>query len=135
MTVDVNSYRYFMSALDLSIERHINQVPNDGKYYIVHKGNIVHSFRSRKRAEEIFYQLVKDSGYKRDTVAEENIDPAQEALERYALSKDIFWAEGSEYKGVGEVVTEGSKKAKGFDFKPDISFYIKRSYLHLLCKT
>jgi len=76
-------------------------VPSDGKFHVVDKGNIVGSFRSIKKAEEKFYQIVKESGYKPDTTINESLDPSKEALERYALEKAIFWAEGPKYKGKG----------------------------------
>jgi hypothetical protein len=95
------SYRHYLPALDLSIERYTNRVPADGKYHLVQKGNIIGSFRSRKQAEEKFHQLVEESGYKPDSTKTKPVDPAQEALERYSMAKDIFWAEGPKYRSKG----------------------------------
>ena len=95
------TYRHYIPALDLSIERYTNRVPNDGRYHIVYKGNTVDSFRSKKIAEQRFYQLVEESGYKPDTPEAKPLDPSQEALDRYLLAKNIFWAEGPKYKGKG----------------------------------
>ena len=101
MVNEGRTYKHYIPALDLSIERYTNRVPNDGKYHVVYRRNIVGSFRSRKQAEEKFYQIVKESGYKPDTTKVKTYDPAQESLEMYSLSKAIFWAEGPKYKGKG----------------------------------
>lgn len=96
-----STYRHYIPALDLSIERHTNRVPADGKFHLVHKGNIIGSFRLRKQAEQKFYQIVKESGYKPDTPKAKPIDPSEKALERYFQSKAIFWAEGPIRRGKG----------------------------------
>ena len=89
-----STYRHYIPALDLSIESYTNRVPNDGRFHLVHKGDIIGSFRYKKQAEQKFYQLVKESGYKPDTSTTKPIDPSGEALERYFQSKAIHRAEG-----------------------------------------
>jgi hypothetical protein len=101
MANEGSTYRHYIPALDLFIERGTSRVPGDGKYHVVYKGKIVGSFRSRKKAEQKFRQLVEESGYKPDTSIAKPVDPSQEALERYSLEKAIFWAEGPKYKGKG----------------------------------
>ena len=93
MESEGSKYRHYIPALDLSIERYTSRVPADGKFHLVHKGDIIGSFRFKKQAEQKFYQLVKESGYKPDTSIIKPIDPSEEALERYFQSKAIFWGE------------------------------------------
>lgn len=88
------SYRHYIPAIDLAIERYTNRVPADGKYHLIQKANIIGSFRSKKLAEQKFYELVKESGYKPDTSTIKPIDPSDTALERYFDSKAVFWTEG-----------------------------------------
>lgn len=64
MKNQVGSYKHFIPKLNLSIERNTDQVPNDGKFYIVRDGHAVEGFRSLKKAEEKFKQIVEESGYK-----------------------------------------------------------------------
>ena len=94
-------YKHSLPALNLSIERNSGRVPNDGRFYIVQEGGVVDSFRSKKKAEAKFYEMVEASGYKPEIPVDEPKSPADESMERYALSKDIFWAEGPKYRKKG----------------------------------
>jgi len=89
-----STYRHYMPGLDLFIERYTSRVPSDGKFHLIYKGNIIDSFRSQKQAEEKFYQLVKERGYKTETPKTKRVDPSEDAVERYFQSKAIFWTEG-----------------------------------------
>lgn len=64
-------------------------------------GKVVQSFRSRKLAEEKFRELVKESGPKPDLQPAGKMNALDEAAERYAMAKDIFWAEGPKYRSRG----------------------------------
>ena len=46
-----------------------------------------------KKAEQKFYQLLDESGYK-PPQPDKPDNPAEEAMERYMQAKEIFWAEG-----------------------------------------
>ena len=95
------TYKHYIPEIKLSIERNTGNVPKDGKFYVVKEGEIVKSFKSRKIAEELFQKLVSESGFKPNKEHDGKIDPMTEASERYAMEKDIFWAEGPKYKGKG----------------------------------
>ena len=96
------SYRQFILNLNLSIERNTGQVPSDGRYYIVREGHVIESFRSIKKAQEKFQQLVKESGYKPEvTTLAKPRSPSEEGLERYLDAKDVYWAESYKYRGKG----------------------------------
>lgn len=70
------SYKNFIPKLNLSIEKNTDQVPNDGKFYIVREGHVIEGFRSLKKAEEKFNHLVEESGYKPEVLP---------AKQRYAI--------------------------------------------------
>jgi hypothetical protein len=91
-------YRHFIPKLDLSIERNTDQVPNDGKFYIVHQGHVMDGFRSIKKAEERFRQLVKESGYKPEGSPAKPKSASEEGIERYLDAKDDYWAESYKYR-------------------------------------
>jgi hypothetical protein len=94
-------YKHFIPTIDLSIEKNTGSVPNDGKFHIVKGGEVIHSFRNRKLAEEKFKQLLAESGFKPAQTHTPKVDPLDESLERYAMAKDIFWAEGPKYRKGG----------------------------------
>jgi hypothetical protein len=94
-------YKHYIPYLNLSIERYSSRVPNDGKYYVILAGEIIGKYPSRKKAEEKFYNLVKQSGYKPNPNVGKALDATDEAMEEYALSKDIFWAEGPKRRQKG----------------------------------
>jgi hypothetical protein len=96
-----SSYRHIIPQLNLSIERNTAKVPNDGRFYIVREGQIIESFRSIKKAEEKFRQLVKDSGYKPKVSPTKPRTAADEELERYLDAKELYWAESHKYRGKG----------------------------------
>jgi hypothetical protein len=95
------TYRQFIPEIDLSIERNTSKVPPDGRFHIVKSGRIIESFRSRKRAEERFRQLVAEEGFKPKIPQGEQVSPLDESIERYTMAKDVFWAEGPKYRKTG----------------------------------
>lgn len=94
-------YRQFIIGLNLSIERNTGLVPGDGRYYIVREGQVIQSFRSIKKAQERFQELVKESGYKPEVTPVKPRSPSEERLERYFDAKDEYWAESYKYRGKG----------------------------------
>lgn len=101
MKNDSGRYKHFISKIDLSIEKNTGNVPHDGKFHIVKEGGVIHSFRNRKLAEEKFKQLLTESGFKPVQTHPAKVNPLDESLERYAMAKDIFWAEGPKYRKGG----------------------------------
>ena len=94
-----SSYRHFIPQISLSIERYTDRVPKDGKYYILKGDHCVTSFRSIKKAEEKFRQLVSESGYKPEPLPTEKRSASDEGIDRYLQAKDEYWAESYRYKG------------------------------------
>jgi hypothetical protein len=98
MKIQNGYYKHYIPDIELSIERGTDQIPNDGKFYIISKRHVIDSFKTRKQAEEKFRQLVSESGYKPNTLEEKKLNAGDETIERYLISKAIFWAEGPKYK-------------------------------------
>ena len=93
-------YRQSIPDLSLSIERATDATPDDGKYYVIHEGRSVGSFRVLKRAQELFRQLVDESGY--DPAPAEHAKTASQMMtERYMEAKDLYWADSYKYRGGG----------------------------------
>jgi hypothetical protein len=95
------TYRHFIPKLDLAVERYTVNVPNDGRYHIVKAGKVIQSFRSMKQAQERFKQLLLESGVKHEPLPIAKANPSDEAIERYALAKQIFRAEGAKFRKKG----------------------------------
>lgn len=97
MKDDNEIYRHYVPNIGLSVERNTDNVPDDGRFHIVKGKKVIQSFRSRKLAEEKFRQLLKESGFKPKPAPIEST-PLSESVERYAIAKAIFWAEGPKYR-------------------------------------
>ena len=95
-----DAYRQYIPAINLSIERFTEQVPNDGQYHVRNDGKIVGSFRSLKQAQAMFKELVQASGYK--TSPPERGKTASEIMtERYMDAKDLYWANSHKHRSGG----------------------------------
>jgi len=52
------AYLVKMERAGLSIEQGTANVPDDGKYYVIHKGQIMGKFRSLKQAEKLYKEIL-----------------------------------------------------------------------------
>ena len=84
-------YRHSIPKLGFSIERYTDLVPGDGRFYVLHKGKIVKSYRSRSKAEEYLYQFVKESEYELKSVPIKIVDALNEDTSRYFRKKSTLW--------------------------------------------
>ena len=94
------SYRQYIPNLGLSIKRHTEAAPSDGKYHVVKNGEILGSFRSLKQAQEMFKQCVQDSGYK-PSLPQPSKPVSQIMTEQYMEAKGLYWADSYKYRGGG----------------------------------
>jgi hypothetical protein len=96
-----DSYKHYLPNLNLSIEKNTKNVPNDGKFHVVHQGHIVGSYRHVKKAEEKFRQMINELGYKPEATIVEKRSAAEEDIERYLESKDLYWADSYRHNAGG----------------------------------
>lgn len=89
-----NSYKHYIPDIGLSIEKNTENVPQDGKYYLLRDVQIVSAFRTLKQAEIAFKEMVSELGYKPKPVKKQTKSAAEQNVERYLDAKDVFWAEG-----------------------------------------
>ncbi len=94
-------YRQFIPDLALSIERATGEVPDDGKYHVLHDGASVGSFRSLKAAQEAFRRIVTESGYRPPTPQDSGKTASEMMTERYMEAKDLYWASSHRYRQRG----------------------------------
>ena len=100
MTNKRGPYRQYIQDLQLSIERETQDVPADGKYYVLFQGEVLGAFRALKDAQSLFKQKVKEQGYAPAT-ALPNKSISEMQNERYMEAKDLYWANSHKYRGGG----------------------------------
>lgn len=93
-------YRQGIPDLNLSIERATFNVPKDGRYHIVKESNIIANFKSLKQAQEFYWKIVHDLGYKPKTEPNQK-SAAELAIERHLDAKGLYWAESHKYREHG----------------------------------
>ena len=95
------SYRQVIPDVQLSIEKDTETVPKDGKYYVVHKGEIKGAYKSMKSAQRLFSELVKEIGYTPSIKSERKKSASELATDRYLEEKDFYWADSYRHRGGG----------------------------------
>jgi hypothetical protein len=91
-----DSYRQYLPALDLSIERHTDAVPDDNSWYLLRAGQILGRYKSRKAAQEVWVTIVAESGWEPDKPEARDTKELL-AAERAARDRDArneYWHSG-----------------------------------------
>jgi hypothetical protein len=91
-----DSYRQYLPALELSIERHTNAVPNDGWWYLLRAGETLGRFKTRKAAQEAWGSIVAESGWQPEKPEARSTEEMLSA-ERAARDRDArneYWHSG-----------------------------------------
>ena len=119
-------YREGTLAFDLFVERATDGVPNDGQYHVRFRGEIVGSFKSKKKAVDLYRLKRKElleAGMKVPTA---EIPTKQELLLKLRAEGDIRALRSEWLAGIFE--DQGSKKAVGVGAAASDSWrYVRRS--------
>jgi len=99
-------YKRYIPEIELSLERNSENVPADGKYYILRSSKVIFSFRSQKEADRQFDELVRESGYKPSKTADKNLKTHNEGIERYLDAKALFYT-------IGPIRKKGGRGGRG----------------------
>lgn len=90
------SYRQYLPALDLSIERHTNAVPSDGWWYLLRAEETLGRYKTRKAAQDAWATVVAESGWQPEKpegrTAKEILAAEQAARDRDARNE--YWHSG-----------------------------------------
>ena len=84
-------YKQEIREIGLSIEEGTARVPKDGKYYLIKDERILGSYRSLKKAQARYQEIVKETGYKPKRGDAERKSLAEGAIEDDLLKRDIGW--------------------------------------------
>jgi hypothetical protein len=93
----MGAYRQAVPAIQLSLERLTAAVPDDGYYYVLKDGKVEGRFRSLKRAQARYKELLAASDYEPPPVERKKADPSKEAVERYMDELEDHWADSHKY--------------------------------------
>jgi hypothetical protein len=96
-----DNYKHYIPDLLLSIERNTENVPKDGKYYLLRDGEIVEGFRTLKKAQMAFKQALDKIGYTPKPSEESAKSAAEQRIQAYLDAKELYWAESHKYGGKG----------------------------------
>ena len=94
-------YKRALPEVELSIERATENVPNDGRFYLVWRGMIVNDFSTEKLAPRRYNEILNEVGFQPKETKGEHITPSQERLDQYFYAKEIYWAESHKFRGKG----------------------------------
>lgn len=81
-------YRQVLPDLELSLERFTDDVPDDGRWYLLRSGQEIGRFRSRKAAQEAWKRHVRESGWepRRPELDKDEIQ-RREQVERWSRNR------------------------------------------------
>jgi hypothetical protein len=97
---DMQLYRQAVPAIGVSLERATENVPNDGFFYVLFKGEIKGRFRTRSRALALYRTLLNENGYKAPPVAA-SADASRENVERYLDDLETYWRDAHRHRRRG----------------------------------
>ncbi len=95
-------FRLSLPDISLAIEQNTPNVPNDGRFHVLHDGAVVASYPSLKRARDRFQQLKEEVGYQPPAP---DLDPNglanREHIERVLDAATSYWDGSHKYRGGG----------------------------------
>lgn len=93
-------YRQVNPRASISIERNTSRVPPDSKYYIIKDGEVIASFRSLKKAQSCYQQLVDEMNLPSLVSKETKMSSGQIMDEYYArISNKVLLGDSFSSKG------------------------------------
>ena len=93
-------YRQSIPAIGLSLERSTETVPEDNYFYVLLKGEVKGTFRTKQKALAMYRALLEESGYKPKPV-EAQSDTSRESVERYMDSLETYWLDSHRHRKRG----------------------------------
>lgn len=94
-------YKRELPKVGLSIERATENVPNDGRFYLVWHGKIIGDFSTERLALQRYKKILAEVGFEPEETEAEQVSPSQEWLDQYFYSKEIYWAESHKFQERG----------------------------------
>ena len=95
------SYRQAIPAIQLSLERATPNVPQDGHYHVLLKGQVKGRFRSFKQAQVAYKTLIEQSGYTPPSNSPSEYSGRPQAVERYMDQLEDYWLSSHKHRRRG----------------------------------
>ena len=95
-------FRYTAIGTTLSVEKGTENVPDDGRYYLLDNGRVLETFSSRKKAVARFRELLRERRYRPPEWKRDEINPFDETLRNLSIAKEIYWYYASSYRKGGK---------------------------------
>ncbi len=105
--LSVKAYRQSVQAIELSVERCTPLVPNDGCYYVLHRGQLKGRYRSLKTALVQYRAILEESGWRPEPPERQHKDSAPEAVERYMDELEAYWTSSHRHSRRGGKAMHG----------------------------
>ncbi len=91
---------------DVSVQCETDEVPGDGRYYLVRGGTIVKSFRSQSQAMKAYKALLNEIGYQPPDSNPakdlgETLRSEREQIEFYR--SELYWGSSHSYRSGGKL--------------------------------
>jgi hypothetical protein len=102
----LNDKTYFqhLPALDLSIERHTDNVPHDGAWYVRRDGEVVGKFKTQKAAKAAYDGVIEATGWKPEKI---ELSPEETLLRETQMREDErfhdYWNNSHKFRARGGV--------------------------------
>lgn len=93
-------YRQSIPAIELSLEKSTDNIPNDGHFYVLLRGEVKGRFRTKYKALALYRTLLKESGFKPQPV-QVRTDSSRETVERYMDELESYWSDSHTHRRRG----------------------------------
>ena len=99
--------RYFLSATgtSISVQSFADEVPADGRYYLLKDFQILGSYKSKRAAINAFRKLLEKMGYEsplKPTPVTSDEILQQEREEREFYRSELYWSNAYKYRDGGK---------------------------------
>jgi len=94
-------YKRELPQLQLSIERDTENVPNDGRFYLVRRGKIIADFSTEKSALKKYREILEEVRFQPQEIETKKMRPSEQWLESYFYAKEMYWGESHKYTEKG----------------------------------
>jgi len=90
--------------IDLFVEQDTERTPEPQKFYIIHKGQILGSYRSIKAAITKYNEVKKETGYIPPSVANSKSEGLADAItEEWMNRTELYWSKSTSFRTTNKV--------------------------------
>ncbi|MEW6202699.1 MAG: hypothetical protein AB1546_12025 [bacterium] len=83
-------YKQGIKEADLFLEEGTNRVPNDGKFHIIKNGKIIGSYKTLRKAQEAYLNILQNIEYTpQKSPSEDHSKPIEKLIDRYLSNRYV----------------------------------------------